>query len=188
MSKQHEKQNKVVAQKPDHFVGRLSFIVVLFCLAFAGLGYRAFELQVKRSKEFQAMVKASQYTTIRLRSIRGEIFDRYMSSLAISVEVDSISCNPREIPNKDKPRFVRELSRILKVSRRKLLLKLSQDSYFVWLKRQVTTRQVRAIKALNLGKGIRILQESKRFYPNGKLASHLIGYTDRDGRGLGGVE
>ncbi len=183
--KGRKKKTPTNPQKAPPVGGRLTIVMVLFCMGFSLLGYRAFVLQVKRSKQFRDMVKASQYTTIRLPAKRGDIFDRHMTPLAISVEVDSISANPRMI--RDKLRVARSLSRILNVPRGKLLLLLAQDRYFVWIKRHVSRREVRAIQRLKL-RGIRVLQESRRFYPNGHLASHLLGYTDRDGKGLAGVE
>ena len=43
------------------------------------------------------------------------------------------------------------------------------------------------IEALNL-RGIYLQKESQRFYPQGSLAAHVLGYVDTDGRGLGGIE
>lgn len=181
-----EKTKEIRESEHRSYGRRLSVLMILFCLLFGGLGYRAFDLQVRRSASFRQMVKVSQYLTLRLPAKRGDIFDRHMTPLAISVEVDSLFTNPRSVPNKAK--LAAQLAPILNISKSKLLRKLLQDRYFVWIKRHVSRREMRAVRRLGLDKSVRVIQERKRFYPNHALASHLLGYTDRDGRGLSGVE
>lgn len=165
---------------------RLIVVTLALCLLFGGLGYRAFDLQVKRSVAFRQMVEMSQYLTLRLPAKRGDIFDRNMTPLAISVEVDSLGVNPRTIS--EKTALAAQLGPLLGKPEKWLLRRLMQDRYFAWLKRHVTRREMRAIRRLGLGRSLRVIQERKRFYPNRNLASHILGYTDRDGRGLAGVE
>lgn len=181
-----EKTQEQVPTAHTRFLRRLLVLSFVFCGLFGALGYRAFDLQVQRSASFRQMVDTSQYLTLRLPAKRGDVFDRHMAPLAISVEVDSLYANPRLV--QDKAGLAARLSPILQVSRQRLLNSLLQDRYFVWLKRHLSRRQMRAIRRLGLGQTIRVIQERKRFYPNRSLAAHVLGYTDRDGRGLAGIE
>lgn len=185
-SKEGQAAKEAKAAEHQGFSRRLVVMTFVFCVLFSGLGYRAFDLQVRRSAAFRQMVEISQYLTLRLPAKRGEIFDRNMNPLGISVEVDSLYANPRLVGRK--AQLAKKLSPVIDVPRRKLLGWLLQDRYFVWLKRHVSRRQMRAIRRLGLGQSVRVVQERKRFYPNRQLASHILGYTDRDGRGLAGVE
>ncbi len=167
---------------------RLTAIFLLFSIGFAILGYRAFDLQVNQSEKFKKIILVTETMNYILKPLRGEIYDRHKSSLALTIESHSISCNPRKLLGSEKPSLARKLSKILNISPKKLLLKLYQDRYFVWLKRHVSEREVRAIKNLKLGPSVQIRHEYKRTYPNGRLASHILGYTDKDGKGLAGIE
>jgi cell division protein FtsI (penicillin-binding protein 3) len=68
-----------------------------------------------------------------------------------------------------------------------LLKKLRKKSHFVWLKREVSMRDAKAIEALGL-RGIYSRKESKRVYPHKDLARSVIGIAGRDGTGLEGIE
>ncbi|MCK5512399.1 MAG: penicillin-binding protein 2, partial [Thermodesulfovibrionia bacterium] len=72
---------------------------------------------------------------------------------------------------------------------KKLLIK--KDKSFMWLARKMdvdTANKVHKLKKNIHFKEIGILREAKRFYPNGHIASHVVGYTDIDNEGLGGIE
>src|SRR6185436_9131573 len=57
----------------------------------------------------------------------------------------------------------------------------------VWLKREVSPAEREAIHALgNPGIGFRM--ETRRVYPMGKLAAHVLGYVDLDSKGIAGIE
>jgi cell division protein FtsI (penicillin-binding protein 3) len=61
------------------------------------------------------------------------------------------------------------------------------DTRFQWLARQVPVELGRQVQALDLP-GIRVLPEAHRTYPQGRLASQILGFTNIDGTGLEGLE
>ena len=63
----------------------------------------------------------------------------------------------------------------------------NKERAFVWIERGVTPRQKQAVFDLGL-EGIGFREESRRAYPRGTLAGHILGYAGADGNGLGGVE
>lgn len=114
---------------------------------------------------------------------RADIVDRNGVLLATTLQVASLYADPALIPNK--PFVARELNRILGIDNADA--KLNRKGRFVWIKRGITPDQHFAVNALGQpGLGFRM--ETKRFYPQGHLASHLVGYTDVDGKGLAGIE
>lgn len=183
-----------VSRQYQSFSQRLFIVTVVLCLAFAALGYRAYDLQVRRSKKFRKMIQASQVATLRLSARRGTVFDRNMAPLALSVDVDSLGINPRQFRRRHKltkrkrRKLARQLSKILKKPLSSVQRVLEQDSFFAWLKRHISPQQMQAVKRLGIDFALRPSQEPRRFYPNHTLASHILGHTDIDGRGLAGVE
>ena len=176
----------------QQFFRRLWLATLVFCLGFAGLSYRAYDLQVQRSSNFRKMIQASQVATLRLSARRGTVFDRNMAPLALSVDVDSMGINPRLFRHKlkrhQRRRIARKLSNILNRPLRSVQRTLEHDSYFAWLKRHITSRQYQQLQRLGISFALRPSQEPRRFYPNRFLAAHILGHTDIDGRGLAGVE
>jgi len=63
----------------------------------------------------------------------------------------------------------------------------SAEKRFLWIVRRLDLDRGNQILSLNLP-GIHSVFEPKRFYPNGSLASHVLGYVGIDGEGLGGLE
>ena len=88
-------------------------------------------------------------------------------------------------PQHDEQEVVDKLSGILKIDPKLIRDKLDRDKYFVWIARKVPQEIYLQIKDLNLP-GISFVKESKRFYPNQSLASHLIGFAGLDNNGLDG--
>jgi cell division protein FtsI/penicillin-binding protein 2 len=65
--------------------------------------------------------------------------------------------------------------------------KLNQKKSFVWIKRKCEDCEVSDINNLKID-GLHFLNENKRYYPNKKLASNLIGFVGIDNQGLEGLE
>jgi len=121
--------------------------------------------------------------TVDLR--RGSIYDRHGRELAVSAEVEVIVARPAKIL---KPReAARQLAAVLSVPEDAIYERLTRRQRQVVVARQVTESQTAAVRALALS-GIHFEIETARFYPYGRLASHILGFVGIDGQGLGGVE
>lgn len=116
---------------------------------------------------------------------RGNILSRSGDSLAISIESQSVYVRPRRL--KSSKKTVPALARALKMKPREVRRKVASDKPFVWLKRQVTPREVQRVKALKI-EGIGLSDEPKRYYPQGHLAGQALGLVGRDAQGLEGIE
>ena len=82
-------------QGKDLFAHRVFFVAIFFCIAFVALGYRAFDLQVRRVEEFGRKIGEAQRRIKRIIARRGTIYDRNYARLALSIDVPSIAVNPR---------------------------------------------------------------------------------------------
>lgn len=118
---------------------------------------------------------------------RADIVDRNGELLATTVEVNSLYADPRAIW--DPAETAARLAEVLDDVDPAMLAKRLGDRSraFVWVKRQLTPRQRQAVFDLGL-EGLGFRAEPRRAYPKGELAGHLLGETDIDGNGVGGVE
>lgn len=173
-------------KKPKSYLKlRVYAVTGFFLFLFAVIFARAVHLQIIMGPELKKMATKQHRKTLNLQSKRGDIFDRNLKELAVSVEVDSVFAQPNKI---ESPRTVAKvLSPILGVSFAELQNKLRGEAGFVWLKRQVDLKdgQRQIIKEID---GIGIMKESRRYYPNRQLASNIIGFTGIDANGLEGIE
>ncbi|MCM8781995.1 MAG: penicillin-binding protein 2, partial [Candidatus Omnitrophica bacterium] len=110
-----------------------------------------------------------------------------MYRLAFNLTQDSIFAIPRDIDENQKPVYARNLASALKLDEDFILERLKRRKGFVWIKRKISDEESEKVKALKL-KGIELIKESKRFYPNGYLASHILGFAGLDNVGLEGIE
>lgn len=117
---------------------------------------------------------------------RADIVDRNGVVLATSLETASLFANPRQIRNVDEA--AKELAATIpELSVAELKAKLSADKTFVWLERNLTPRQEFDVTKLGI-MGLYFQADERRVYPMGSLTSHVVGFTNIDNKGLGGIE
>lgn len=121
-----------------------------------------------------------------IEASRPALLDRNGLELALDIRVPSIFGEPRRII--DVEEAVTKLRSILpELEENALRERLSGSKGFVWIRREVSP--LLRDRIMNLGlPGIDFLTESKRFYPGGAEASHLVGTTNIDSQGISGME
>jgi cell division protein FtsI (penicillin-binding protein 3) len=117
---------------------------------------------------------------------RADLTDRNGELLATTLETYSLYAEPRRIWDPKETAF--QLAAIRPNLDVKVLEeKLSRDRHFVWVERGLTPKEKQDVFNLGLP-GLDFRMESKRVYPRGQLASHVVGFTDVDMQGVAGVE
>jgi cell division protein FtsI (penicillin-binding protein 3) len=164
---------------------RILVITCLLILSFGLIVGRMFQLQVLKQEKLYKMAAQQQSAQIPLVPKRGTIYDHKGNELAVSLEVDSVYADPQKIVDPEKTS--QGLAALLKVDSAELKGRLNNGNSFEWIQRKITSTEVEAIKGLHLN-GIAFLKENKRFYPNGPLAAHVIGFVGLDSKGLDGIE
>ena len=167
------------------FKVRIIFISCLLFIGFAIVTGRMFQLQVLKKEQLYALAAQQHRVQVPLVAKRGAIYDRQGNELAVSIEVDSIYADGRKIVETEKTASV--LAAVLKTEREELKARLKSRKSFEWIERKVPSKEAAEIKALRLP-GIFSLKETQRFYPNGQLASHVVGFVGLDSKGLEGIE
>ena len=164
---------------------RIGIICIMFLVLFIALISRAFQLQVLSGKKLKTLAQRQHTTMLQLPPERGVIYDRNGEKLAVSIMANSVCADPSKIA--DPVRASRQVAGILNLDNQSVLKRISQPKNFCWLARKISPQQAVAVENANI-EGIFLVKEPKRFYPNGELAAHLLGFVGMDARGLEGLE
>ncbi|MEW6456959.1 MAG: penicillin-binding transpeptidase domain-containing protein [Acidobacteriota bacterium] len=163
--------------------------VFILCLIWTFLiVIRLAELQIFKHKEFKSKVLSQNQRVVEVNSKRGSIFDRNERILGESIETDSVYIIPSQI--EDLNRVISILRNTLEISKdqeRSIYEKIKQGKPFIWVKRKFQSERIYELKNMKL-RGVGVLKEYKRIYPNDNLASHVLGGVGVDEQGLDGVE
>ena len=117
---------------------------------------------------------------------RPDILDRNGAILATDVRAPSLFAEPRKIIDVDESTEL--LTAVLPdLDPTEARDRIGSRKGFVWLKREITTKQRQEIYKLGLP-GVGFLSENKRVYPNSAEVSHLIGHVNIDNQGIAGME
>ena len=151
------------------------FATVLVCL---------WDYQVRRAEHFNERARKQHEGTIEIRAARGVIYDRLGEKLAFSTPALSIGVFPDEAPNPELAASL--LSEVFGTGAESIRAKLARTR-FQWIKRLAEPGEAERVRNLNLS-GIHFEKESKRYYPHGTVASHLLGAVGIDHNGQAGLE
>lgn len=174
------------------------FIAVLFFLLIGRLAY----IMIIKAPEYSAKAVEQWTSEISIAAKRGKILDTNGVELAVSANVYRIDFDLNAIRNyldekyKDKHKFEAISKQIADASGideetvlKKLRYKLpsGREAGSSTLVRRIEKEQADKVKDLNI-KGVIVSADTKRYYPNNNFLAHVIGTTNVDGRGLGGIE
>jgi cell division protein FtsI (penicillin-binding protein 3) len=170
----------------DRRVVLLTRAFLLWALILAG---KLVHLHVWRHAELAAAARQQHNGTETIPAPRGKILDRTGQTLALSVPVESAFADPRDIDDIDSA--AEQLGLLLGIDAGRLHERLAwgveNRKAFVWIKRKLTDEETARLKAL--GKDwIRFQRETKRIYPKGSIAAHVVGTVDFDETGNSGLE
>ncbi len=164
-------------------------IIIFFC--FFAVFVRLVFLMVFDHEKYSRMAEKQYRNTKILKAQRGSIWDRKIRPLAVNIETDSLYAVPSRIV--DTWKLSAWLSPLINVPAEKLNEKLlaKKDKSFIWLARRLdedTSQKIDKLKNDLKLEEIDFVNETKRFYPNSHVASHILGYTNIDSEGLSGIE
>lgn len=164
---------------------RLMLLLMAFGGGLATVAVRLMWVQGIASGKYSAMAAEQRERRFVLSPQRGSIYDRDHAELAMSMDLQTVYANPKFVNDPDAAAAA--LSPILQQEAAAIKEKLIKDSGFVYLARKVDPPVAEQVRDLGIP-GVELLPESKRFYPAGSLASHVIGFVGIDNQGLGGLE
>ncbi len=207
-----KRREKKSLTSPNRMMLRRTLFLMVVCgiVAFIALGARLFKLQILDHDTYESAAVEQQLRQTTVSAHRGTLYDRNMNILAMSASVSNIYISPAEIQmNGENAAYIAQgLADILGLDYNEVYQKtLNTDSWYATVARKVeddVTEQVRKFKE-NEGRnaqgepvtdekdhvsltGVKIEEASKRYYPYGSLACHVIGFVGSDDHGLSGLE
>ena len=157
---------------------RVFVSITVFMVVFSIIFFRIFDIMI-----FENSSKIIE-NNIQIKE-RGKIFDRNGILLASTIKSYSLFAYPKKI--KEIEKLSKKLEVILAISQDQIKSKLLKDKNRVWIKRNITPREHQEI--INLGEiGLQTEPEKKRIYPYREATSHIVGFSNIDGKGMSGIE
>ena len=177
--------------RPDVSFGRALLVAAIIGFWMFAVSARLVYLQVSQHDGLVNRARQQQQNAIETSPDRGNLLDRHERELARSIQTVSLFVDPDGVDPAALECTASELAKHLGEKESDLVKQL-QDAQatkrrFVWIARRLDVEQANRILELKLP-GLQSVLEPKRYYPNGSLASHVLGFVGLDGQGLGGLE
>jgi cell division protein FtsI (penicillin-binding protein 3) len=166
---------------------RFWFLVVFLLLIVAGLVWRIVDLSVINRSFLLGQGEARSSRIINIPAYRGMIFDRNGDPLAISTPVDAVWVNPHQFDKNH--RLLPVLSKLLNIAPKDLKKRLNKTEKrsFIYLKHGVDPQVSAQVRDLMIP-GVYFQREYRRYYPEGEVTAHILGFTNLDDQGQEGIE
>jgi cell division protein FtsI/penicillin-binding protein 2 len=165
---------------------RIRLLLAVVILVFAGTLARAAWLQGVNAASLGQMAQRQHRESIPIPAGRGTVFDRTGVQLAIGEQTTTVYADPREVTQ---PRKIAVAAhQLLGTDANQLYpLLLNRRKSFVYVARFADPKAAAAFLKKHFV-GVNSYSEEKRAYPQGTVASQLVGYAGTDNKGLAGLE
>lgn len=168
---------------------RLGFLMAGFVVLYGVFAVRLFSLGMEAGvvpEKPENFVAKHTPIIAEKKFARKDILDRNGEILATTLEVSSLSVNPKKVDDPDRlaERIVAIVPDLGLATVRRIL---SKNTHYARLHSKLTPSQAYRVNALG-DPALKLERREQRIYPQGKLASHVLGFVNVDGQGLAGVE
>jgi len=181
----------------NNFNWRINLILVIVFILGTAIVSRLFYLQILNRKLYESQALGQQVSFKNIVGPRGQIFcensqetkgnksSGEVKGLAINKESWKMVVNPKNVS--DKNVFAENLSEVLEKTKEEILSQIDNENSYVVLGKDLSSEKMKKIKSLGF-KGVSWENESNRFYPQGQLASHVLGFVGGADSGQYGIE
>jgi cell division protein FtsI/penicillin-binding protein 2 len=167
---------------------RLTWLAAIILLWGGAIFYELISLQVIHHRQYVQMARARQELVVELPAPRGTLFDRSGSVLAMSTPAETVYINPQKV---DVQVAAEILAGALKLNTVELYgeIRSAYENHrgYLIVKRRISDEESQRLHRLGL-EWIGFQRESRRHYPKGSLAAHVLGSVDFEEKGSAGVE
>jgi cell division protein FtsI (penicillin-binding protein 3) len=165
---------------------RIGLLAAAFVLILGVALARAFWLQVVNGDAYAAMAVRQHRETVVVPAARGTIFDRNGEPLAIGRQTTTVYANPRQVVRPKQ--LTLAAAKALDLDPAAVYPQLVDRSRgFAYVARKVDPLDAEELEKLGLA-GLGFYSEELRTYPQGPVASQILGYAGLDNKGLEGLE
>lgn len=177
------------------FRSRALILFLVIALLFVTDIGRLFYIQVVKGEEYADKAQSQQLSDTEIEANRGTIYDSEGNILAQSATVWTVFLDPSNITDDNRQTIVDYLASAFEYDdeqKQELLEKSKADGKYQVVEKNVENRLKEEIAAFvsdnKLSLCIGFEEGTRRYYPYGKLASSVIGFTGADNQGLAGIE
>ncbi|HWQ43067.1 MAG TPA: penicillin-binding transpeptidase domain-containing protein [Desulfosporosinus sp.] len=167
---------------------RIAFLFLCVSLFLVVLIVRLGFVQLSQGADLRKKADDSHFRGVPVAPKRGNIEDRQGNVLAMSVSSETVYAIPAEVRQSGRVKeMALTLSQILGQSAAEVEGHITKRTALEYVQKRVKPEVAAQVRALALP-GIGTTEDSQRYYPNGTLASHIIGFAGIDNQGLEGIE
>jgi len=175
------KKNNTARNVGDRYQS-LFIMLGITLFMFGGIGGRLAYLQIVRGSQYRQQADSNRIRVIPKQPERGNIFDRNGKILASSRLSHAVYVWPMAPKNVEWAATKAKLAQILDTPEVEIQKRLEKAGYnsstLVRVARDLTPTQITALAEFHDQlKDVEVYIEAVREYPNGELASHVLGYT-----------
>jgi penicillin-binding protein 2 len=156
---------------------------IAIILAVTGLGLRLFQLQVAEGAYYETLAERQLTASRHIPVARGLVFDRKGRQLVENVPTFVMRIVPAELPFEDRPDVAERISRLTDIPARKVIERIDAHTGSRFEPIRITDIETETARIIAedpaLFPGVKVDLEARRRYPQGKLMSHVLGWTGR---------
>jgi cell division protein FtsI/penicillin-binding protein 2 len=161
---------------------RAMAVFVLFACGFTVISSRLVYLQLVKHEEYREKAIGMHYRVVPMPAQRGRILDAGGGILSQTVTVTDLRIDGQLAL--ENPKEVAEIAETLQWPLATLQIRLSPSNRYMLLAEDLNPDQIEALQKLK-AKSLLLSTRSKRSYPNGEEASHIVGYTNSIRKAVG---
>jgi cell division protein FtsI (penicillin-binding protein 3) len=171
------------------YKGRLLVLVGGGLVLFTGLGFRLAFLHLGPNEQLEGKVSRVRHSETTIPAERGRILDARGNTLAMDLATHDVWVDPQVIRERDAETFISShLARILQVPYSNVLDRASREGRrYEPIRRRVHRDVAEQIRRMQMP-GVHFDDVMQRYYPQGALMCHVLGFTNMEGVGSGGIE
>ncbi|HBW36101.1 penicillin-binding transpeptidase domain-containing protein [Desulfosporosinus sp. BICA1-9] len=167
---------------------RIAFLFLCVSIFLIVLIVRLGFVQLSQGADLRKKADDSHFRGVPVAPKRGNIEDRQGNILAMSVSSETVYAVPAEVRQSGRAKEMAViLAPLLGKTAQEIEARITKRSALEYVQKRVKPEVAAQVRALNLP-GIGTTEDSQRYYPNGTLAAHIIGYAGIDSQGLEGIE
>lgn len=163
----------------------MSIVAAALACAFVAVLAQLCRIQYLQHDKYKDLARRQHFTKVEIPVRRGTITDCRGIPLAISLPVQSLYADPKNVKQKSMAAW--KLAPVLGMEPQDIFARLIRNRRFIWIKRRLTDEEYKKVRGLEL-KGIGFRPEYRRIYPQRMLLGQALGFCGIDDNGLDGLE
>ncbi len=167
---------------------RIKYALIIFLFLFFIIFIRIVYVQVFSYDKLKSLSDDLWSRNLPISAARGKILDRSGKVLADNITITSLVIIPNQI--KEPEKVAKTISSILGTDYKDMLLHVTKKTSIERVHPEGRNLSFEVADKINSYsfEGVYLVKESKRYYPNKNMLSHVLGYTGIDNQGLSGIE